>query len=553
MSDPARASDGAAAPAALPEILGFWHFAQKHPDKPALICEPSGTVVSFGDLDRMANRASHALRAQGLADGDGVSICLPNGVGFVAAMLAALRSGVYFTLIPAGASASDIAYLCGDSGSKLLLIADGPVADAVAAQLPTTCRLLRSRAGKGSGGDWERLAAAKPDTLPPGARPGMEMIYSSGSTGRPKGIRRDFQCKTWGEVDSRNVGALRWLSASAQSVYLSTSPLYHSAPFRFLSAFLDAGATAVLMERFDPGLALDCIEQHGCTHSLWVPTMFSRLLGLAPERRAACRTGSMTHAIHGAAPCPRHVKQAMIDWWGPILYEYYSGTEGIGRTFIDSREWLAHPGSVGRPSGCIVHILGDDGRELPTGQTGDIFFESDVDFAYWNDADKTRQSISPQGWRTFGDIGHVDADGYLYLTDRRSFMLISGGVNIYPREVEDNLLLHPAVQDAAAFGVPDDDLGEVLVAVVQLKDGLRADARLSDEILGHCRHLGGSIKTPKALRFCEAFPRLDNGKVQKRLLRDRVAGEAKPLGAWSVWENPSAPVIAAAGAAISAA
>jgi len=539
------------APARLPEILGFWTFAQRHPDKPALIVEPGGRMTTYGELDRLANRYAHGFRAQGVAAGDTVALCLPNGVKIVAAVLAALRVGLYVTLIPSGASPADVAYIVRDSGARVLLTSSEEVIAELARGADDACQVLRCGALPDEQAAWDQLAARQPQDLPASPAPGMEMIYSSGSTGRPKGVRREVHCKHWGEVDSRNVGALRWLSASAQSVYLSTSPLYHSAPFRFLSAFLDAGATAVLMERFDPGLALDCIEQHGCTHSLWVPTMFSRLLGLPPQRRGACHTGTMTHAIHGAAPCPRHVKQAMIDWWGPILYEYYSGTEGIGRTFINSHEWLAHPGSVGRPSGCIVHILGDDGRELPPGQTGDIFFESDVDFAYWNDADKTRQSISPQGWRTFGDIGHVDADGYLYLTDRRSFMLISGGVNIYPREVEDNLLLHPAVQDAAAFGVPDDDLGEILVAVVQLKDSLRADTRMADEILGHCRHLGGSIKTPKALRFCEAFPRLDNGKVQKRMLRERVAGEGKPLAAWSVWESPSEP--ASGGAASPAA
>lgn len=533
--------------ARLPEILGFWPFAQRHPDKPALIVEPGGLVTTYGELDRLANRYAHAFRSLGIAGGETVALCLPNGVKIVAAVLAALRTGLYVTLIPAGASASDLAYIVRDAGARVLLTTSDDVAAGLEREPAADCRIVRCGALPGTKDAWEHLADLQSTQLPVNPAPGMEMIYSSGSTGRPKGIRREVHCKRWGEVDSRNVGAMRWLSASAQSVYLSTSPLYHSAPFRFISAFLDAGATVVLMERFDPDLALDCIDRHACTHSLWVPTMFNRLLGLAPARRATHRGTSMTHAIHGAAPCPLHVKHAMIEWWGPVLYEYYSGTEGIGRTFIDSREWLAHPGSVGRPSGCVVHILDDDGRELPPGQTGDIFFESDVDFTYWKDADKTRQSISPQGWRTFGDIGHVDADGYLYLTDRRSFMLISGGVNIYPREIEDNLLLHTAIQDAAVFGVPDDDLGEVLVAVVQLKDGSPADAGRADALREHCRARGGSIKTPKAFRFCQAFPRLDNGKVQKRPLRERVLGEGKPLATWAVWDTMAAVPAAASG------
>lgn len=524
----------------LPEILGFWPFAQRYPDKPALIVEPGGLVITYGELDRLANRYAHAFRSLGVAPGDTVALCLPNGVKIVAAVLAALRTGLYVTLVPAGASTTDLAYIVRDAGARVLLTTSNLVAVELAREPVADCLILRCGALPDANDAWERLTDLQPTLLPSDPLPGMEMIYSSGSTGRPKGIRREVHCKRWGEVDSRNVGALRWLSASAQSVYLSTSPLYHSAPFRFISAFLDAGATVVLMERFDADLALNCIDRHACTHSLWVPTMFNRLLSLAPARREAYRGASMTHAIHGAAPCPLHVKHAMIDWWGPVLYEYYSGTEGIGRTFIDSREWLAHPGSVGRPSGCVVHILDDNGRELPPGQTGDIFFESDVDFTYWKDADKTRQSISAQGWRTFGDIGHVDEDGYLYLTDRRSFMLISGGVNIYPREVEDKLLLHTAIQDAAVFGVPDDDLGEVLVAVVQLKDGSQADAGMVDALREHCRARGGSIKTPKAFRFCQAFPRMDNGKVQKRPLRERLLGEGLPLAAWAVWDTTAA-------------
>lgn len=520
--------------AQLPSIVGFPAFARLHPEKPALVIEPSGSVITYGELDRHANRRAHALRRLGLEPGDCIALCLPNGVEIVAGILAAQRVGLYYTLIPAAASASDIAYVCADSGARLLILAPEALSPELEAGMPSCCKTMVSNAQSAEGGSWDCLVALMPDDLPANPRPGMEMIYSSGSTGRPKGIRRDFQCKTWGEVDARNVGALRWLRASSNSVYLSTSPLYHSAPYRFLLAFLDGGATTVLMERFDAALALKLIDREACTHSLWVPTMFQRMLALDAQTRATYRGHSMTHAFHGAAPCPVHIKHAMIAWWGPIIYEYYSGTEGIGRTFIDSAEWLQHPGSVGKPNGCIVHILDDQGRELATGETGNIFFESDVTFDYWNAPDKTAQSRSPQGWRTYGDIGHVDEAGYLYLTDRLGFMVISGGVNLYPREIEDNLLTHPRVLDAAVFGVPDDDLGERLVAVVQLREDGAGDDALGEQLREHCRQLGGSIKTPRLIRFCAEFPRLDTGKVQKQQLRARVLEEPKPRAATAV-------------------
>jgi long-chain acyl-CoA synthetase len=514
--------------ATSPNVLGFHEIARQHPDKPALICEPAGERISYGQLNAQANRAAHALRLLGVQDGDCIAICLPNGIALVAAILAAQRIGIYFTLLSPKASAGDVGYILTDSASRVLLCTAAVDAALAQSEPPAACRRMVCGADPGAPGEWERLLANQPDHLPPQAKPGMEMIYSSGTTGRPKGIRRAFHCKTWGEVDSRNVEAMRWLVGTPDSVYLSTSPMYHSAPYRYLCAFLDAGATAIIMDHFDAELSLTLIDRYGVTHSLWVPTMFQRILRLDEVRRAAYSGKTMTHAIHGAAPCPQPVKKAIIDWWGPVVYEYYSGTEGVGRTFINATEWLAHPGSVGKPSHCKVHILDEQDKPLPTGQTGRIFFESAVTFVYWNDEEKTRAAVSPQGWRTFGDIGHVDEDGYLYLTDRSGFMVISGGVNIYPQEIENTLLLLPGVLDAAVFGVPDDDLGEQLVAVIQIADASGATAEKANEILAHCRSRGGSIKTPRLIRFCTDFPRLDTGKVQKRFLRERVLAEPLP-------------------------
>jgi long-chain acyl-CoA synthetase len=519
--------------ASLPAIAGFTEFARKNAEKLALICEPTGDRIRYGELNAQANRVANALRSLGVQAGDCIAICLPNGIALVASILAAQRIGIYFTLLSPKASVRDIRYILDDSGSCVLLCHQAvelalASVDAVPNNAQMACRrMVCSPAGKASG-EWETLLATQSADLPAQALPGMEMIYSSGTTGRPKGVRRAFQCKTWGEVDMRNVEAMRWLSGSSESVYLSTSPMYHSAPYRFLSAFLDAGATAIIMDHFDAELSLDCIDRYAVTHGLWVPTMFQRLLRLDEARRARFSGKSMTHAIHGAAPCPRPVKQAIIDWWGPIVYEYYSGTEGVGRTFINSQEWVAHPGSVGKPSHCLVHILDEQGHELPIRQIGHIFFESPVTFTYWNDQEKTQASISPQGWRTYGDIGFVDEDGYLYLTDRSGFMVISGGVNLYPQEIENTLLLLPDVLDAAVFGVPDDDLGEKLVAVVQLADAAQGTAELAAAMQAHCRHHGGSIKTPRLIRFCTDFPRLETGKVQKRFLRDQVLREPQP-------------------------
>jgi long-chain acyl-CoA synthetase len=490
------------------------------PGKPALISGPLGRAMSFAALDAEANRAARAMVGLGLVPGDCVAVCLPSTPTMVVAILAAQRVGLYYTLIPTKAVETDVDYIALDSQSKLLLIAeDAPACGALCAVLHPY-RIVRASAQPDDGpGPWEQLLMQQSQEPPEHLLPGMEMIYSSGTTGKPKGVRKPLPARAWDSPDPRNVDAARGAGLDASSVYLSTSPLYHSAPHRYLCAALHAGATVVLMERFDAAASLDLLERHACTHSLWVPTMFHRLLRLDEATRKAYIGQHHRLAIHGAAPCPEHVKRAMIAWWGPILVEYYSGTEGIGRTLITSAEWLSHPGSVGRPRDCRVHILSDDGSEVPTGETGTVFFESDQVFTYWGDAQKTDAVTSRQGWRTFGDIGHVDTEGYLYLSDRRGFMVISGGVNIYPQEIESMLTAHPDVVDAAVFGVPDEDLGEKLVAIVQLAESVPQDEAQVGALQTHCRRLGGGIKTPKVIEFRPNFPREENGKILKHRLR----------------------------------
>ena len=497
-----------------------------HPDKIALRFEPSGRELSFGQLERESNRHAHALRAAGLKKGDAVALCYPNAPELLILIGAASRLGLYFTLLPYRSSAKDLAYIVDNSGARIALIATSAPALAELPALLNADRVaLYAHALPGSDSvpegltDWQTQAQDQPDTLPDAPVAGREMLYSSGSTGHPKGIRRALPEGAWNSPDMRNIALARALNLTSDSVYLSTSPLYHSAPNRYLQTALSAGALSVVMERFDAEAALQLIDRYRCTHSVWVPTMFQRMLRLEPQVRSRWSTASMTHAAHGAAPCPVHVKQAMIDWWGPIVDEYYAGTEGLGSTWISSAEWLLHKGSVGRPRDCRVHILDEQGVEQPADVTGTVYFESVGEFSYWNDPQKTKKVFSPQGWRTFGDIGHVDADGYLYLTDRRDFMVISGGVNLYPQEIEHALLEHPAVVDVAAFGVPDEDLGEKLVAVVQLDPTRGTVNDLLDELHAFCQARLGRIKTPKQIAVMAQLPRLETGKLHKKRLQ----------------------------------
>jgi acyl-CoA synthetase (AMP-forming)/AMP-acid ligase II len=312
--------------------------------------------------------------------------------------------------------------------------------------------------------------------------------------------------------------------ASADSIYLSPAPNYHAAPLRFIMSMLRLGATCVVMEKFDAIQALQLIERHRVTHSQWVPTMFVRMMKLSEEERARFDVSSLTCAIHAAAPCPVPIKQQLIEWWGPIVHEYYAGTEANGFTAINSEEWLAHKGSVGRPLRGEVHIVGEDGSELPLGEPGAIYFGGGGTFEYHNDPEKTAQSYNEQGWSTLGDIGYLDEEGYLYLTDRTANMIISGGVNIYPQEAENLLVTHPKVVDAAVFGVPNPDFGEEVKAVVQLAPGCEAGPELERELITYCEAQLARLKCPRSIDFERELPRHPNGKLYKRLLKQRYWG-----------------------------
>lgn len=494
-------------------------FALATPDKVALHFLESGEAFNFRQLEREANRAANALLSLGLKQNDCIVLCIENSPALAFLALGAQRIGLYYVLASTRLSTTDFEYIVKDSEASVVILSSACMGgDTLSSVISGQARLLGIGFADPTIESWEAYFLAAPAELPPVLMPGREMLYSSGTTGRPKGVRKAPFEGDFDAVDNRNAAVARSFALDVASVYLSTSPLYHSAPNRFISAAIHAGATTIVMAKFDAERALAAIAHFGCTHSLWVPTMFHRLLRLEAGLRSRYSMASMVQAVHGAAPCPIHVKQAMIDWWGPILQEYYSGTEGIGSTAITSHEWLDHKGSVGRATD---GILDDAGHELPPAETGNVFFESDARFEYWNDPDKTRAATSPQGWRSFADIGHVDRGGYLYLTDRKDFVIISGGINIYPQEIEDVLLQDTRVADAAVFGVPNEEYGEEIKAVIQPAHRDFTGVAIAEALKARCRELLGPIKVPRSIDFEFDFPRHATGKLYKKLLRDR--------------------------------
>ncbi|MEQ9642145.1 MAG: acyl-CoA synthetase [Alphaproteobacteria bacterium] len=423
----------------------------------------------------------------------------------------------------------EAAYIVNDSGAKALVTsaALGDVAAAMAGMLDG-CPVRLAVDGPVAGYDaYEAAIVAQPSEPLPDEPLGDFMNYSSGTTGRPKGIKWPLTGRTFDENSNLDTLMEALYGIGPDTVYLSPAPLYHSAPLAFTAVTHSLGGTNVIMEKFDAAESLRLLEHQKITHSQWVPTMFIRMLKLDAAERARHDFSHHKVAIHAAAPCPADVKQQMIDWWGPIIYEYYGGTELNGMTVCDSAQWLAHPGTVGAPILGTIHICDEAGAEVPPLEPGVIYFERDeMPFQYHNDPAKTDSARHPRHplWTKLGDVGYVDDDGFLYLTDRESFMIIAGGVNIYPQEIEDALVMHPKITDVAVFGVPNPDLGEEVKAVVQLADGQRASADLAAEIIAHAREHLAHYKVPRSVDFVDELPRLETGKLYKRLLKDRYWG-----------------------------
>ena len=487
---------------------------------PALIID--GTAISFGELYAASRRVAAVLHDAGLRRGDGVALVLPNRSEFFEITWGCQLSGLYYTAVNTHFTPDEVAYVIDDSEAKAVFV-DASMAD-VAAQIRDANKAVSVHLVVG--GDlpgWcayhEALAAA--GEAPP-LSDGSEMLYSSGTTGRPKAVRRPLPADgngSWAQ-SVLEMALTHAYGMNQSSVYLSPAPLYHAAGVNYTMAVNRVGAASIIMGKFDAETVLRLIETHRVTHAQFVPTMFVRLLKLPDAVRQEYDVASLRCVIHAAAPCPVDVKHRMMEWFGPIIYEYYGGTEGFAGTTIGPQDWLAHPGSVGIPM-AAVHVVGEDGEELPVGESGELYFEGGPDFEYFKDPAKTASVHNERGWRTLGDMGYVDEDGYLYLTDRSTFMIVSGGVNIYPQEAENLLVMHPKLVDAAVFGVPNDEFGEEVKAVVQPVDGLTPGPDLEVELIEYCRaHLAG-YKCPRTVEFDPELPRDPNGKLYKRRIRDR--------------------------------
>lgn len=481
----------------------------------------SGRVLTYQELEERSLRLARHLHARGLRRGDVVALLTDNRPEAYEVYWAALRSGLYVTAVNSHLSADEVAYIVTDCGAKAL-VASADVPAVATLDVEVAHRLAFG--GEVAGYASYELALATAGEGPFTESHGDDLLYSSGTTGRPKGIRSPLPEITVGEpgyVYPLVFGTTYAFDDS--SVYLSPAPVYHAAPLRFGGVVHAYGGTLVMMERFDAEQALATIERYGVTHTQMVPTMFVRMLKLPEDVRRSYDVASLRCVVHAAAPCPVEVKRRMIEWFGPIIEEYYASTEGMGATAIDSATWLEHPGSVGQPIIGVPHIVGEDGREVGPGEVGAIYFErDDRSFAYLGDATKTDAAKHPEhpSWTTVGDVGYLDEDGFLYLTDRVAFTIISGGVNIYPQEIEDLFSLHPAVADIAVIGVADDEMGERVAAFVQPAPDAAAGPELAEELTVYARDRIAHYKVPREIHFRDSLPRTPTGKMVKRRLRE---------------------------------
>ncbi|OBJ52682.1 acyl-CoA synthetase [Mycobacterium sp. 1423905.2] len=480
-----------------------------------------GATTTFGELYARSQRVAALLHDAGLRRGDGVALVLPNRPEFLEVTWGCQLSGLYYTAVNTHFTADEVAYVIDDSDAKAVFV-DESMPD-LAAHIRNVNTGVKVRIVVGALPGWMSYAdalAAAGDA--PALCDGSEMLYSSGTTGRPKAVRRPLPTDgsgSWAQ-SVLEMALIHRYGMDSSSVYLSPAPLYHAAGVNYTMAAHRVGATCILMPKFDAEIVLQLIETHGVTHAQFVPTMFVRMLKLPEAVRRRYDVSSLRCVLHAAAPCPVDVKHRMMDWFGPIIHEYYGGTEGFAGTVIGPEEWLAHPGSVGLPMS-TVHVVGDDGSELPVGETGELYFEGGPDFEYFKDPVKTASVYNEHGWRSLGDMGYVDADGYLYLTDRSTFMIVSGGVNIYPQEVENLLVMHPKLVDAAVFGIPNDEFGEEVKAVVQPAPDIAFGPDLEAELIAYCRSNLATYKCPRTIEFDPQLPRDPNGKLYKRRIRER--------------------------------
>ncbi len=506
-------------------------YVATNPDKAAVIVGETGEAVTFAQLESNSIRIARVLHGLGLRRGDNLAVLATNNVQVFDIYWAAMRSGVYLTMVNWHLTAPEGAYIVEDCEAKVVIVdaALGELAETLSDLVPRQVTRL-SFGGQLDGYDSLDQAADMESDVPLPDQPrGADMLYSSGTTGRPKGIKPALPNRRIQDPGDQmtTMNQSVW-GVTEDDIYLSPAPLYHAAPLRTCASVQALGGTVVMMNRFDPEKALEYIERYRVTYSQWVPTMFVRMLKLPQETRDRYDISSLRLAVHAAAPCPVDVKRKMIDWWGTILDEYYSSTELNGMTIVHSDEWLRKPGTVGRAALGVLHVCGENGEDLPSGEVGTLYFERDeLPFNYHNAPEKTQEAQHPAHptWTTTGDVGFMDEEGYLFLTDRKSFMIISGGVNIYPQEIENVLIEHSSVLDAAVIGLPDDEMGEIVMAVVEPVPEAEAGDALRDELLSHLRGQIAKYKLPRRLVFSTDLPRTPTGKLVKGKLRERYSGK----------------------------
>ncbi|WBX85886.1 AMP-binding protein [Sphingosinicella microcystinivorans] len=494
-------------------------FADETPDKTAIVIAETGETLTYGGLEALSNRVAQLIRAHGLKRGDVIALMMENGLEFLPICWGAQRAGIVFTAMSTKLGRDEAQYILGDSGARMLFASPG-LAD-VAARLEVPGPRFAVGGAIPGFADFGAAVAEQPDTRIADESQGRDMLYSSGTTGRPKGVIGPLSEGPIDEVSPLFMLTKALYAFDADMIYLSPAPLYHAAPLRYSMAVHRAGGTLVVMRQFDPERYLAFVQQYRVTHTQLVPTMFVRMLKLPDEVRARYDLSSLRVAIHAAAPCPVEVKRRMIDWWGETIYEYYASTEGAGFCAVSPQEWLRKPGTVGRSLLGEIRILDDEGALLPPGREGRIYFAGGGEFAYHNDPKKTQSVRHEEHGATFGDIGYVDEDGYLFLTDRAAYMIITGGVNVYPQEAENVLVMHPKVADVAVFGIPHEEMGEEVKAVVQPRDWADAGPELEAELIAFARAHLSHVKCPRSVDFEPELPRHDTGKLYKRLLKER--------------------------------
>ncbi|MDO9249756.1 MAG: acyl-CoA synthetase [Phenylobacterium sp.] len=500
--------------------------AKTHPDRAAYIMAGTGETVTYRQLDDRSNQGAQLFRSLGLVTGDVIAILMDNSPRFFEIAWAAQRSGLYYACISSKLTAGEIDYIMKDCAAKLLVTSAGigPVIDELPALLPGV-RLYMVGDARAPYESFEAARDKMPATPVADETAGRDMLYSSGTTGRPKGIKPPL---TGGPIDE--AGGVANLAAGLfgfkpDSVYISPAPLYHAAPLRWCMAVHQLGGTVIVMEKFDPEAMLALIEKYKVDVGQFVPTHFVRMLKLPEEVRTRYDVSSMRSAVHAAAPCPIPVKEQMLAWWGPVIHEYYAGSEGNGFCYVGPHDWLTHKGTVGRAILGEAKIVGEEGEELPPRSEGTVYFAGGAPLTYHNAPDKIAENTNQHGWTTLGDVGWLDEEGFLYLTDRKSFMIISGGVNIYPQELENLLITHPKVADAAVVGAPHEEMGEQVAAVIQPMNWDEAGDALKDELMAFCRANLSHVKSPRILDFMQELPRHPTGKLYKRLIRDAYWGK----------------------------